>query len=283
MWFPCLGKWLTMDKNSASLSSEREEDKETAEERWKKERREKGVFHIFLSRKKRTIDGGRKKFAFIYSNIAVNTHDSPTSKLQTDLFFTKTKSSINLNHTPLYKQGRPTCTASDFLPTSTTLWLPTNRLPVLSNCKHLLRAIGDQQKSFQKFRCMEQTPKCIFWYSTVKKKKSVLGTSLAWRTPPRERHLQLLDADWCMGASSPSPSGERWCTGTWGRALTLPGAGCAVAWTGLTPAASPWKGWKEMTFEVSDKHTVSTIFSKCSVNIISEQLTDASTEWAVWI
>lgn len=87
-----------MDEHSASLSSEREEDKETAEERWKKERR---VFHIFLSRKKRTIDGGRKKLAFIYSNIVVNTHDSPTSKLQTYLFFTKTKSSINLNHTPI--------------------------------------------------------------------------------------------------------------------------------------------------------------------------------------
>lgn len=57
-----------MNEHSACLSSEQKEDKELAEERWKKERREREVFHIFLSRKKRTIDGGRKKLAFIYSN-----------------------------------------------------------------------------------------------------------------------------------------------------------------------------------------------------------------------
>lgn len=52
MWFPCSGKWLTMDEHSACLSSERKEDKEIAEERWKKERREKegkgGISHISL-------------------------------------------------------------------------------------------------------------------------------------------------------------------------------------------------------------------------------------------
>lgn len=126
-------------------------------------------------------------------------------------------------------------------------------------------------------------PNTSFCMQQLKKKKipSVLGTSLAWRTPPRERRLRLCDADWCTGASSPLPLRERWCTRTWGHALTLPDAGCAVAWTGLTPAASPWKGWKEMTFEVSNKHTVSTIFSECDVNIINGQLTDANTEWAV--
>lgn len=94
-----------MDEHSACLSSERKEDKEIAEERWKKERREKEVFHTFLSKKK-TIDGGKKKISFCIfkperASIVVNTCDSPTSKLQTYLFFTKTKGSINLNHTPI--------------------------------------------------------------------------------------------------------------------------------------------------------------------------------------